>query len=81
MLSLMYGYFLLNTFKVFGEKYLLDNKYLTFVGSVGALANSFFRIIWAWLVDHYSYKYIYSSILILQFCSASLIYWTESSHI
>lgn len=64
-LSLFYGYFLINAFKIFGYKNRLSDEYLTYVGSIGALLNCLFRLVWAWLIDHFEFKYVYAFLLFL----------------
>jgi MFS family permease len=73
LFSLFYGYFLINAFKSFGYKHNIEDDYLTYIGSVGAIMNCVFRLVWAWLVDHFNFNKIYAALLILQFIATSLI--------
>ena len=72
---IVYGYFLINAFKIFGEQQKIDDEFLTLIGSLGAIFNSLFRFVWAWLIDLYPYKYVYAALLLLQFFVTSSVYW------
>jgi hypothetical protein len=63
--SLFYGYFLINAFKIFGYKAKMSDEFLTYVGCIGALLNCLSRFVWAWLVDYFSFRYIYALLLLL----------------
>lgn len=45
------------------------------VGSVGALANSGSRFIWAWLIDVFEFKFVYAVLLIMQFIVTASLFW------
>jgi len=75
--SLFYGYFLINAYKVYGETKRIDDNFLTLVGSLGAIFNSLFRLVWAWLIDLYQFKYVYAALLLLQFFVTSTLYWVS----
>ncbi len=64
IIIIVYGYFLINAFKIYGQRNKFDDKYLTMVGSMGALFNSGFRLVWALLIDHFSFKAVYGVLLI-----------------
>ncbi|CDW86897.1 major facilitator superfamily protein [Stylonychia lemnae] len=44
------GYFVINTFKSFGQKHINDDKFLTIVGSVSSVFGGL-RFIWSYFVD------------------------------
>jgi len=77
--SLLYGYYILNIFKIFGFYSGLSDDYLAIVGSVGAIASCIFRFIWGYLADYYSYKSLYAYLLVLQFISCTLLYQFKES--
>jgi len=49
--TIFYGFFLINSYKVFGAIYIHDDMFLTFVGSVGCICGSL-RFLWCFLLDH-----------------------------
>jgi len=53
----------MNSFKTYGAAYIDDDKFLTVIGSVGALFNGIARVIWAGLLDYYPYRRINSILL------------------
>jgi len=54
--SLCYGYFLINAYKLFGQRNNLDDQFLTTVGAVGSIFNCGARLFGAWLIDKYNFK-------------------------
>ena len=76
----MFGYYIVNTFKDFGQtvEVLNDDKFLTTVSSVSALFNSA-RFIWAGALDKFKFKKIYGILLIIQICLAYTVKFTEKS--
>lgn len=77
--ALVYGYFLINAYKIYGQQIQLDDTFLTIVGSVGALFCSLFRFVWAWLIDMYTFKSVYGVLLVLQFFVTSTLYWVSGN--
>ena len=79
-LSIMYGYYTLDVYKTYGltQPALDSDIYLTEVGSVGGLFGAL-RFIWSWALDHYSYRKVYGSLLVLQIILALTIKWTSLS--
>eukprot|EP00347_Sterkiella_histriomuscorum_P004848 403358853 len=76
---LRYGYFLINAFKVYGQRNKFDDQFLSMVGSIGALVNCASRLIAAWLIDHFSFQSIYGLLLIKQFAITCSIYWVTGN--
>ena len=74
-LSIFIGYYTVNVFKNMGEQYhkLNDDRYLTLVGSIAAVFNSI-RFIWSGMLDKYSYKKVYGTMLSIQIIVASTMY-------
>ena len=50
-------------FGILGAAYIDDDKFLTIIGSVGALFNGISRVFWAGLLDYYPYRRINSILL------------------
>lgn len=74
--SVFYGILLVATFKNFGSvRGGIDDTTLTLAGSVGALVNGIFRVLWSLLLDKYSFRTIYSIILVIQIIMACSIYF------
>ena len=57
-LSSSFGLFIAFNYKSYGFYSIKNDKFMSFVGSSGALANSFSRLIWGALFDKFSYKFI-----------------------
>ena len=54
--SIFYGYFIQNSFKVFGQKYIEDDHFISIVGAIAAIFDGL-RFIWSVPMDYgYSYK-------------------------
>jgi hypothetical protein len=51
--SVVYGYFLINAFKLYGLRNNFTDSFLTLVGAVGALFNCVGRFLGAWLMDYF----------------------------
>jgi hypothetical protein len=64
-MHLVVGYFIVGTYKKFAEKLLNDNSYISLIGSLGAIFGGI-RFQWGPLVDYFSFKVVYTVILILQ---------------
>jgi hypothetical protein len=62
--SFFLGSFTVSNFKNYGIQSGLDETFLTSVGSYGAIFNAI-RFVWSGLLDKYSYKVVYGSLLIL----------------
>lgn len=75
-LSVLFGYYTVDVYKIFGDSRTVLNHeiYLTEVGSLSALFGSF-RFVWSGLLDHYSYKKVYGSLLIIQMILGSTYYF------
>ena len=63
----MFGYLTVDVYKTFAisRPNLNHETYLTEVGSFSCLAGAF-RFVWSWLLDHYSYKRVYGTLLCIQ---------------
>ena len=56
MSQIFYGYYIINSFKSYGAAYITDDKFLTLIGSVGALSNGVFRVFWSSLLDYFPFR-------------------------
>ena len=75
--SIFYGIFLVSSFKNFGSSEGgIDDSVLTLAGSIGAFVNGIFRVLWSGMLDKFSFKIIYSIILVIQIIMAWSIYFT-----
>jgi len=63
-LSIFVGFFSVGSYKVYGELAGENESFLAATGSAGAVFNSL-RFIWSALLDKYSYKKVYGSLLCL----------------
>ena len=72
ILTIMFGTFIVGSFKSYGEAFKIKQD--LFLSVTGALASVFacFRFIWSFLLDHFSYKKVYGSLIALQI----LLAWT-----
>lgn len=68
--SIFYGYTLIGSFKVFGELYIQDDLFLTYIGSIGCIFGSL-RFFWSALLDFgYTFPQVYGSLCVVQlFCA------------
>ena len=74
-LSSFFGYFMLNQYKDFGKEFIKDDHFLTLVGAI-ASGFSGFRFVWAFLMQKFSFKVVYSIMLLIQIVVSLTIYWT-----
>ena len=78
ILSFFLGIFAVGSFKVYGEDNGISEGLLTTVGSVGAIFNAA-RFIWSGLLDRYSYKWVYGSLLLLEIVFGAVIVLARKS--
>lgn len=66
-LSIFFGTYIVGSFKMFAQEtaHIYDEEYLTFIGAIASIFGCL-RFIWSFLLDYYSYKLIYSSLIALQ---------------
>ena len=64
--TILLGYYVINTYKAFGESVpaLDDDKYLTLVNSISAIFNSV-RFIWSGALDKTSFKKVYGVLIMI----------------
>jgi hypothetical protein len=65
ILQIFYGYYIMNSFKTFGAAYIKDDKFLTLIGSIGALVNGLMRIFWASLLDYFPFRRVNGILLLI----------------
>lgn len=76
--SIFIGLFAVGNFKVFGESNQIHETALALIGSIGALFNSL-RFIWSTLLDKYSYRSVYGSLLVIQIiCAIASVHFAEN---
>ena len=70
----MYFCFFDQTFKEYGELYIDDDEWLTYIGAVSAMANGFSKILLGCLMDFVPFKSIYPFILLLIFIHVTTLH-------
>ena len=60
-----FGFYVMGSFKSYGQTYIADDEFLTYIGSVGSLLNGFSRIFYSTLLDYYSFKKVFGFLVIL----------------
>mmetsp|Transcript_19004 Transcript_19004/g.23547 ORF Transcript_19004/g.23547 Transcript_19004/m.23547 type:complete len:220 (+) Transcript_19004:1162-1821(+) len=70
-LSILFGYYTVDIYKVFGQtnELLNHDAYLTWVGSLGSVCTSL-RFLWSAALDHLPYRLIYGVLLSMQIALA-----------
>ena len=76
----MLGYYIVNSYKNFGETVptLNNDEFLTLVSSISALFNAA-RFVWSGALDKLCFKKVYGVLLIMQITLAFTIKLTEQS--
>jgi hypothetical protein len=69
---------MISSYKVFGIDMGITDSYLTVVGSVGVLFNTFSRFIYGSLTDIYEFWKLYLSLLFIQAQVTSSIFWIST---
>ena len=65
LMQIFYGYYIMNSFKTYGAATIKDDKFLTLIGSIGALVNGVMRIFWSSLLDYFPFRKVNSALLII----------------
>lgn len=65
ILSVGLGVLVNSNYKTIGKKVIVDDYFMTIVGSLANVANGISRPIWSNLIDKYPFKRLISVILIL----------------
>lgn len=63
---LFYGYYYTNVYKIYANKYIDDDNFLTTVGATAGLLNGCFKLFWASLLDYYPFRSIYGGLITLE---------------
>lgn len=79
--SLTPGYYVVSNFKTVGKDYIEDDKFLALVGSVSALIDGCTRFGWGALMDRFSFKLAYGTILIIQASALFVTYYILGSKV
>ena len=64
ILSIGFGILISQNYKSIGKAVIVDDKFMTLVGSLGNVANGLSRPMWSTLNDKYSFKFLMTIILI-----------------
>ena len=76
--SIFYSYFLMSTFKTFGQEGIKDDSFLTTTGAISSIFAGL-RWIWSYFYDKTSFKLTYGILLVLQIILSGLISFTNSN--
>ena len=63
--SVQYGYFMMSTFKNFGQEQIKDDSFLTATGAIASVMGGL-RWIWSYYYDKTSYKQAFGVLLVIQ---------------
>ena len=89
--TLIFGFLLTNTYRVFGELSFIKNtpesysndekmkKYLKALSKVFTLANAVGRLIWGFISDKVGFKILYSIVCIIQIICGATIYFAANN--
>mmetsp|Transcript_23324 Transcript_23324/g.20705 ORF Transcript_23324/g.20705 Transcript_23324/m.20705 type:complete len:118 (+) Transcript_23324:770-1123(+) len=66
ILSSSFPYYISSNFKSYETIDVPDEKFITLVGSLGAIVNGLSRGVWATLQDVFGFKIIYITLLVLE---------------
>lgn len=64
--TLIQAQFVTFVFKNFGLENIKDDKFITIVGTIGAVCNGLSRGFWANLLDRFPYKIVFGCLIVLQ---------------
>jgi nitrate/nitrite transporter NarK len=68
--------FFIQIYKSYGEQYITDDSFLSYIGAIGALFDGFSRLIVGSLMDRYDFKHIYKLIVLISFISTATLHWS-----
>ena len=55
--------FFFQAFKEYGQNYIKDDEYLSLIGAIGMIFNSFARLVGPTLLDHYDFIKVYKLVI------------------
>lgn len=64
LFSIFMGIFIVGSEKKYGELYITNENFLSQVASLGGIFGAL-RFIWSFMLDKYSYKFIYGTLLVI----------------
>ena len=64
--SSSYPYFIASNFKTYEQRDIHDDRFITLVGSLGAIVNGLSRSFWATLLDFFGFKIVFMSLLVME---------------
>lgn len=66
--------YMASVFKTMGMKQGgIDDQFLTWIGSLGSLANGLSRVVWGPLQDRVGFRSIYKTVLVIELIVCSLL--------
>lgn len=66
VLSSSYPYYIASNFKSFAQKDIADDRFITIVGSIGAVFNGLSRGVWSSIQDHKGFKKVYFALVVIE---------------
>lgn len=64
-------------YKTFGQTFILDDRFLAIIGSIGAVFNSVGRLFWGYLMDRMPFKICFLTITTILVAIISTVYLTK----
>ena len=77
--SSMYGYFVAANYKNYGIVNIPDDRFLTLLGSLGALFNGSGRLLWGVILDRSNFKTVYTVLATLMALNAFTLYFVQEN--
>jgi MFS family permease len=73
--SVFFGLVVANSYKNYGLEKIGDDNFLTLVGSISALGNASSRVILATLMDHFGFRKVFCTSMVVQASIALTLQW------
>lgn len=77
--SSMFGYFVAANYKNYGIVNIPDDRFLTLLGSLGALFNGSGRLLWGVILDRSNFKSVYTVLATLMALNAFTMYFVQEN--
>lgn len=65
MTFMFFGFYMMSTFKIYGSTAISDDVFLTLIGSIGVLFNGFSRLLISTMLDYYSFRKVFGTLIIV----------------
>lgn len=72
--SICSGFYIVGNYKIFGQYYIQNDKFLAAIGSAGSITDGSLRFFWGVLLDCTSFKKAYGFMLVLEIASLICIF-------